>query len=167
MKIRQHCSWDLLPIIIVFTILLSCTFATAQTQTAKRTAADREHIFGAAGMLSFPYGEFGEKYDTGYGLHVMVDYPWISILNLTADLGWNHFPDGNDKQGVDVWEGSLGCKLAFGWFFMGGEAGYYTQVRDWSFVPTWGLKFGQFEFSMRTKAVGGGSWSGMRVGWYF
>lgn len=154
-------------ITIILSALFSYTFATAQTQTAKRTAADREHIFGVAGMMSFPYGDFQDNYDHGFGLHGMLDYPFVSILNLTADVGYNRFAHANNGNDITVMEYSVGSKLVFGWFYMGGETGYYSKVNDWSFIPTWGLKFGQFEFSMRIKAVGGGSWTGIRAGWYF
>jgi hypothetical protein len=76
-------------------MLFSHNIAAAQTQTAHRTAADRQHVFGIAGMLSYPYGDFNTDYDQGFGLHAMLEY------------------------------------------------------------------------TVGMKAVGGGSWSGLRGGWYF
>jgi len=50
---------------------------------------------------------------------------------------------------------------------MGGEGGYFTGVDEGSFVPSIGLRLGNFEFAVRWKSVGGSSWSGLRLGYFF
>ncbi|MEN8006514.1 MAG: hypothetical protein ABFS42_05830 [Candidatus Krumholzibacteriota bacterium] len=139
-------------------------------QTAVEATAGRPgstNIFGAAASVNHPYESFGKENSTGYGLHAIMDYPFIPLLDFTADIGWNHFPGANGGAGVDVWEFAGGMRFVMGVFFMSGEVGYYTEVDDTSFLPGMGLRFDRLEFSLRVKAVTGGSWTGFRFGYYF
>ena len=125
------------------------------------------HVFGAAASVNSPQKSFGEQHSTGYGLHAIMDYPFIPLLDFTADIGWNHFPGANDGAGVDVWEFAGGMRFVLGIFFMSGEVGYYTEIDETSFLPGMGLRFDRLEFSLRISAVPGGSWTGLRIGYYF
>lgn len=128
---------------------------------------ERPRIYGAAISVNQPYNSFNQVQETGYGIHGIVDYPFIPLLDITADIGWNHFPGARDGSGLDVWEFAGGMRFVMGAFFMSGEVGYYTGVEDTSFLPGMGLRFDSLEFSLRIKAVTGGSWTGFRFGYYF
>jgi len=157
-------------ILVVGSTCLAPQVVRAQEMSATQIelARMREHIFGGAFMVTYPFEEFGDDYKTGYGIHGMLDYPLIVLFSLTADVGWNHFPSArHGTTSIDVWEFTFGGKLNLGPFFMGGETGYYTKVDEWSWVPTMGLRFGQFEGCLRIKAVSGDSWTGLRLGYYF
>lgn len=125
------------------------------------------HIFGLAATVNSPQKSFGEQHSTGYGLHAVVDYPFIPLLDFTADIGWNHFPGANDGAGVDVWEFAGGMRFVFGVFFMSGEVGYFTEINETSFLPGMGLRFDRLELGLRISAVPGGSWTSFRAGYYF
>jgi hypothetical protein len=50
---------------------------------------------------------------------------------------------------------------------MSGEVGYYTKVDDTSFLPGMGLRFTHLELAFNIRAVPSGSWTGLRLGYYF
>lgn len=154
----------------IWTTLLFVTCVVCQAQAAE-TPVEMTHerglSYGGAFQLTLPYADFSDRYNSGWGLHAIADYPLIPLLTLTGDLGWNHFPGAADNQGIDVWEFSVGVNFALGVFYMGGETGYYTQVEEWSWVPSLGLRFDHWNFAVRFKAVNGASWRGLRVGYYF
>ena len=150
------------PILLaVFLILL------AGNAFAKTWPGRQEKNLGLGVKTSFPYAEFGEDANTGWGVAGMVDYPLIPLLDLTADVGYNHFAGMGEKDGVDVWNFCFGGRLALGAFFMGGETGYFSHGNDWSFVPSMGLRFGQLEGAIRYKSVGANGWTSLRFGYYF
>ncbi len=123
--------------------------------------------FGAGLTAKYPYENFGDSHDTGYGLQAIMDYPFIPLLDLTASIGWNHFPESNDGEAIDIWEFAGGMRFRMGVFFMSGEVAYYTEIEETSFLPGLGLRFEHFEAAMNVRAVSGGSWTGIRLGYYF
>ncbi len=147
---------------------------TGAAAAADPEPAAKEHLrwhsgnyWGAGVQISQPYQDFADQYSTGYGLQGMFNYPLIPVIDLSASVGWNHFPQEGDGAGIDIFELSAGARFALGVFFMNGEAGFYSKVEEWSFVPGLGLRFDHWEYSFRIKAAGGNSWSGFRVGYYF
>lgn len=146
--------------------LLACCFFSAETLAAE-TAAPRKVNFGAGLTMKNPYENFGDQYDTGFGVEALLDYPIIPLLDLTAGIGWNHFPQGDATESVDIWEFVGGARLRLGVFFMSGEVGYYTKINEASFLPGLGLRFTHFEVAMNIRAVSGGSWTGWRLAYYF
>ena len=141
--------------------------AQSPAEEAPVYQARSEHTYGVGLMMNYPFDSFGNEYNTGWGLHGMVDYVFIPLLHFVGDVGWNHFPGNDNREALDVFEFTFGAKFQFGAFFMGGESGYYTEVNEWSFVPSMGLRFSRFEVAFRIKAVGGSSWNGLRLGYYF
>lgn len=141
--------------------------AGAQSNTVRDEWLASYHHFGVAAAMTYPFQDFGDDYSTGFGLHGMVDYPWISLVHLIADVGWNHFPGKNDSASVDIFNISGGAKIALGAFFMGGEVGYFSEVDEVSWIPSIGVRPGNWEVALRIKAVGLGSWTTLRAGYYF
>ena len=141
--------------------------ALAQEEIVPRHEDKTIRHYGLAGMVSFPYDDLGDDQTTGYGIHGMWDYPWIPLLDLTADVGWNHFPGKEDNESVDVWEFTGGMRFVLGSFYMSGEVGYYTKVKSVSFVPGMGLRMGNLDLSFRYRAAKSTSWTGIRVGYFF
>ncbi len=157
---------SLLACLLVFG-LSTCAALAQEPEPGPSAPADPPPMFGAAFSLNYPYENFGEEHETGYGIHAIMIYPFIPLLDFTADIGWNRFPQADDGEAIDVWEFAGGMRFVMGVFFMSGEVGYYTEVEDTSFVPGLGLRFDRLEISLRVKAVTGGSWTGLRVGYYF
>jgi hypothetical protein len=122
--------------------------------------------FGAAATVSWPYTEFGDKYDSGWGLHALVDQPFVPLINLTADVGWNTFPGGGERDRTDVWNVTVGGKLTLGVFYMGGETGYLSSVDRWGWVPSLGARFGDLEVALRLTTAGSQGWTTLRLGYY-
>ena len=151
-------------LIILLTIVLLSLVGNAY---AKTWPGRETRILGLGVKSSFPYAGFNDDFETGWGVVGIVDYPLIPLIDLTADVGYNHFPGSGDTDGVDVWNICFGGRLALGAFFMGGETGYFSQVDEWSYVPSMGLRFGAFEGAVRYKAVGGSGWTSLRFGYYF
>ena len=149
--------------------VLFAGFAQAQSETEPQpTWVPRTDGFGVAGMFNIPNDEFGRRTDNGFGIHGVWVKPLIPLISLTGDVGFNHFPASeNGLDAVNVWEFTGGLRFEFGAFYMGGEAGYYTEIDEGSFVPSLGLRIGKFEVAGRWKAVGGSSWTGVRVTYFF
>ncbi len=145
-------------------LFLGAFFGTAAADT---WPGRQDKVLGLSVKTSFPYAELNDDTQTGWGIAGMVDYPLIPLIDLTADVGVNHFPGDGEKEDVDVWNVCFGGRLALGAFFMGGETGFFTHVDEWSFVPSMGLRFNRFEGAVRYKAVGGASWTSIRLGVYF
>jgi len=161
-------------LIILCTIAVLCLatggLALAQSDTAEAppTWTPRTDGFGAAVMINYPHDDFGKRTDTGYGLHGMFVKPLIPLLSFTGDIGFNHFPaDEKGLPEVNVWEFTGGLRFEFGAFYMGGEAGYFTKIDEGSFIPSAGFLIRKFEIAVRWKAVGGSSWTGLRLGYFF
>jgi hypothetical protein len=155
-------------LVCIVVLGFSLTDAMAQEQ------AEPEPDY-TAGSTSFGVGltgkyrkeTYGDDYEPGYGIMAMMDYPFIPLLDLTAGIGWNTFPDANDGEAADLWEFVGGMRFRMGVFFMSGELGYYTTIEETSFLPGLGLRFDHFEVAWNIRAVKNGSWSGLRLGYYF
>jgi hypothetical protein len=141
--------------------------AWAQDQPPAAEPATKSVSFGGALAAKFPNESFAIQYDTGYGIYGIMDYPLIPLLDLAAGIGWNHFPAGAAGDAIDVWEFVGGARVRLGVFFMSGEVAYYTEIKETSFLPGLGLRFKHFEVAFNVRAVSGGSWQGLRLGYYF
>lgn len=140
----------------------------AETNTVREQWLAQYRHLGLAAALTYPFQDFGEDYDTGYGLHAMFDYPLIPLLNVTGSAGWNHFPRIEEGESLDVLNLAAGGKIALGVFYIGGEVGYFSEVEEWSWVPSMGVRLGSnWDFAVRLKATGSGSWTTLRAGCYF
>jgi hypothetical protein len=152
-------------------IVLACALhlpAGAQDQPpAQPNPGDNQAQFGLGATAKFPYESFGDDYGTGYGIQGLLAYPFIPLLDLTAGIGWNSFSSGDLDESLSVWEFVGGMRFRMGVFFMSGEVAYYTEVDQTSFLPGLGLKFEHFEFAWNVRAVDSGSWTGIRLGYYF
>ena len=157
---------------IFVVLMVACSLhgsrATAQDQPAPGPdPGSNTASFGAGLTMKSPSESFGVQYNTGYGLMAFMEYPFIPLLDVTAGIGWNHFPEGDANEALDIWEFVAGARLRLGVFFMSGEAGYYTQIKETSFLPGLGLRFTHLELALNIRAVPSGSWLGMRLGFYF
>jgi len=103
--------------------LMACCLMAAEVQ-AQEGPAPRSVHFGAGISVKYPYESIGDEYRSGYGLHAIMDYPVIPLLDLTADIGWNHFPRGDASESLDIWEFVGGARVRLGVFFMSGEVWY-------------------------------------------
>ena len=151
---------------LLLTLLLS-GLALAQDETESKTPWHSGNYFGVAGQFSVPTSAYAEKYTNGYGLQALVNYPWISVIDLSASVGWNRFPEGDDNSAQEIWEASMGMRFVLGAFFMNGEMGYFSNIDEWTFIPGLGARFDHWEFSLRPKAAGANTWTSFRVGYYF
>jgi len=156
-------------LIVVFVVAMTvvATVAMAQTEANPRAPWHSGNYWGAGAQLSIPTSDFSNKYSNGYGLQGLFNYPLIPLIDLSGNIAWNHFPDANDGDGIDIWEFAFGGRFALGAFFMNGEMGYFSKIDEWNFVPGLGLRYDHWEFAVRIKAVGDTSWTGLRVGYYF
>jgi len=164
MHARRH-------VLLIGLLLLLPVVALAQEPTsgadARQAWVDAYRWLGGGVSTSFPYTNFGDDYNTGYGLHVLVDRPVVPLLNLSADLGWNHFPGNSDRESIDVWNLIFGGRFVLGAFFMGGETGYFSKVDSWGWVPSMGVRFERMEFAVRHETAGADAWTTLRFGYYF
>lgn len=142
--------------------------AFAQDQPASQpNPSDNKAQFGLGLTTKYPYESFGDDYGTAYGIMGLLAYPFIPLLDLTAGIGWNTFGEGDSNESLDLWEFTGGMRFRMGVFFMSGEVGYYTNIEQTSFLPGLGLKFDHFEIALNVRAVDKGSWSGLRLAYYF
>ena len=122
---------------------------------------------GAALSASFPYAEFGDDYNTGYGVHAIVDKPLWPLINLSGDIGYTHFAGNEEQESVDIWNLLVGGRFVFGAFFIGAEGGWLTEVDDLGWVPSMGCRFDKLEFAFRWVTSGPDAWTTLRAGYYF
>jgi hypothetical protein len=123
--------------------------------------------WGLAAAQTHPFQDFNDEHNTGYGLHLILDYPVVPLLNFTADVGWNRFARADDGAALDVINLTFGGKISLGPVYIGGETGYFNKVDEWSWVPSFGVRPGNWELGLRLKATGSGTWTTLRVGYYF
>ncbi len=157
--------------LMLLIVLLLAGPAVAQ-ETVPTTAPDHApwhsgKYWGAGAQWSVPRGAFADDFSSGFGVQGMFNYPLIALIDLSGSVGWNHFGGANDGDGADIWEVAFGGRFALGAFFMNGEAGYFSKVDQWNFIPGLGLRYDHWEFALRTKAVGSNAWSSLRIGYYF
>jgi len=154
------------------TFILVCflfpTGALAQEQAEPpQDPTEGSASFGLGLTGKYRQETYGDSYDPGYGIQAFMDYPFIPLLDLTAGIGFNHFSSDDDREEVDIWEFTGGMRFRMGVFFMSGEIGYYTKIDETSFLPGLGLRFDHFEIAWNVRAVSNGSWTGLRLGYYF
>jgi|GEM_PF-5678554 len=142
-------------------------FLTAAVPASAQLQTEPQAPWGLAGGVSWPFGDFSTRYETGYGLHGIGDYTLLPILHLTGNVGFHYFNGKNVFEDLTVWEFAVGARFVLGAFYMGGESGYYTEVDEGSFVPNVGVRLKDWDIGMRWKSVGGQSWRTLRVGYYF
>lgn len=146
---------------------------TAPAQAAAPPGGSRKkawhpgNYWGAGVQVTVPRSSIGIDYKAGFGLQGMFNYPLIPLIDLSASVGWNHFDGEDDRPGIDIWELAFGARFALGVFFMNGEAGYFTEIEEWNYIPGLGLRFDHWEYSLRTKVAGDSVWSTFRIGYYF
>ena len=158
---------SLIPSLMFLAVLSSAAASVAQNAAKPRAPWHPGNHWGVGAQFSYPYAEFGDRYNNGYGLQGLFDYPLIPLLDLCASVGWNRFPGADDGAGINIWEVSFGARFALGAFFMGSEMGYFSKGDQGSIVPSMGLRYEHWEVSVRYKAVGSDTWTGLRVGYYF
>lgn len=155
-------------LLVVYLASLGPGMATAEDQTTAETGPEsRTTQFGAGLSYKYPYSSYNDTYSPGWGIQALLSYPFIPVLDLIANIGWNRFPHDNDGADIDIWEFVGGARFRLGAFFMSGEVGYYTNIDAVSFQPGLGLKFEKWEIALSTRSVDSGSWHGIRVGYYF
>jgi len=125
------------------------------------------NYWGVGVQSTIPTSDSRNRYATGYGVQGMYNYPLIPLIDISASAGWNHFPEGNDVQSLDMWEVAAGMRFAVGAFFMNGELGYYSKIDETAFIPGLGLRNTHWEASIRAKAAGANTWTTLRLGYYF
>ena len=164
----KHTRFPIVSLIGVVALCVFCSVAAAQDSSPSPAEnGQKSASFGVGLSMKYPYESFGDSYNTAYGIQGLFLYPLIPLLDFTANVGWNHFGKGDAEDSLDIWEFVGGLRFVMGVFFMSGEVAYYTEVDDTSFLPGLGLKFDHFEIAWNLRAVPSGSWSGLRLGWYF
>jgi len=165
MRFRLRFVLVLLPLLLTTAVPMSA-LAQEQIQTREEWVAAYRNI-GVAGTLTYPFQEFGDDYETGYGLHLLLDYPLIPLVNFCGNAGFTHFGHLQSGEDINVLSVVFGAKVVFGPVFMGGETGYYSEIKEWGWVPSFGLRPGNWELSLRYKSAGAGNWTTLRAGYYF
>jgi len=62
------------------------------------TEAQAQRSFGVSGGLSFPFGEIGEEFDTGFHLTGLAEAPLGALpLSLRGEVGFQRFTQGDDS----------------------------------------------------------------------
>lgn len=164
----NHRRFSFVSLFVVVAVGVFYSVAAAQDSSPPtEDSGQKSASFGVGLSMKYPYESFGDSYNTGFGIQGLFAYPLIPLLDITANVGWNHFGKDDAEESIDIWEFVGGLRFVMGVFFMSGEVGYYTEVDETSFLPGLGLKFDHFEIAFNVRAVSSGSWSGLRLGWYF
>jgi len=163
----MHRSKHLIVPLVGLMLVSGVTLALAQDEVEPRAPWHPGNYWGVGAQASFPTSYFNDKYSTGYGVHGLFNYPLVPLIDLSASVGWNHFPGSNATAATDIWEAALGTRFALGAFFMNGEMGYFSKIDEWNFIPGLGVRYDHWEISLRLKAAGSHTWTSLRLGYYF
>jgi hypothetical protein len=146
--------------------------ASAQVQEAPDLVSFEEwkasfRRLGLGVSASSPYADFGDAYNTGFGVHALLEQPLIPLINVTASAGWRRFAAEGEADDVNVFNVGVGGRLLFGWFFMGFETGYYSEIDKVGWEPLFGLRLDRFEIALQYTSAGRDAWATLRAGYFF
>jgi hypothetical protein len=148
-------------------LVLALGAAAGAQEAPRRSYYDDHRVWGLGAQISVPYSDFDANYDTGYGVHALMDYPLAPLFSLTGDVGWNRFSGVSEREDLDLWEVAVGGKFNLPPFFIGGDVAYYSEVDNVNWVPSLGLRFERWEIALRWKAAERTGWVSYRLGFYF
>jgi hypothetical protein len=131
--------------------------------------------FGVGASIASPTGDFGDAFKTGYGVHAVYKQPVTPLVTVTGDFGWNAFSAesveigdiGFGGEDVDLWNAALGGRVFLLPLGLGLEYGYFSEIEEWSLVPTAGMSFSKLDVSARWKATGDANWFELRAAFMF
>ncbi|HPF71876.1 MAG TPA: hypothetical protein PLQ13_14480 [Candidatus Krumholzibacteria bacterium] len=131
--------------------------------------------FGIGANVAAPTGDFGDFFKAGYGIHAVYQQGLTPLATLTGDFGWTTFSSEDVTIGsvtiggedIDVWNATAGARFAVLPLGLGAEVGYFSEVEEWSFVPTAGMTFSKIDLSARWKATGDAKWFEVRAAFMF
>jgi len=137
-------------------------------------AMDSDANGGLAFAWHFPQKELKESHDQGYGIHLMFAYELADKWDLSITTGWNRLlaneqprnsPLGSDD--ITVWEFTAGPRLRLKWFYAGVEAGYFTKLDKWGWVPNAGVRYKILDLGWRWNSTGESEIQTIRLGVFF
>ena len=108
-----------IPFLVVVTILLCSHQAFSQKLLAGNSIS----------VLS-PSGNFGERYDGGFGVGFNAELGIIKQLGLTGEFGWSHWNGTSNYQGTEISDRDtfnvlVGGKIGFWLMYLEARTGYY------------------------------------------
>jgi hypothetical protein len=136
--------------------------------------------FGLGANVAFPTGSFGDLYNSGFGVHALIQHPVTPLATITGDVGWTSF-SGKDLSldigdigsipfsgdNLEMWNFTGGAKVNLLPLGLGLEYGYYTQIKEWGLVPYASFGLSKIDLAARYKATGDAKWFEVRVGFMF
>jgi hypothetical protein len=119
--------------------------------------------FGVGVGYRLPTGDFGDAYDGGFGANVMLGFPVTPLVTVYGDLGYTNFQGSDATDDISVWGFNAGAKVNLMMLYVGGEAGYFTEVDEFSLSPLVGMGVGPLDLSARYKLTGDAHWFDLRA----
>jgi hypothetical protein len=147
----------------------SAASLAAQTPVQKEGTLLKEKVVtvGPVVGIAFPTGDFGDVVGTGFMLAGQGTYGYKGKVTFLGEVGVTIFGGDDtiiDGQEVDV-DGptaihfAAGARVPLGPVYVGGLAGYWTDVDDFDLVPLVGIHFGTFDIGARYNGlIGDGDW---------
>jgi len=154
-------------------VILAGAFPVAAQQATPGKKLDEAH--GGIGLVYYmPKGNLKETHDRGYGISLMFAYPVSDMMDLTGTTGWSRYlikeQPSNTLRGssdLTVWEFTLGPRMRVSIVYLGIEAGYFTNFKEWALVPNAGIRWRVFDLGYRMKTNAGTEVHSIRAGIFF
>ncbi len=118
-------------------------------------------------------GNFGEAYDTGFGINFNAEIKIIGQLGLTGEFGWNRWSGNSDFPGpemsdINVYDLLVGGKIGLWLIYLEARTGYYFGgVEEFVVIPAVGLRLGKLDLNVGYQLAENFNFVNFRLGYFW
>jgi len=118
-------------------------------------------------------GDFGDAYDTGFGICFNTELKIIGQLGLTGEFGWNHWSGNSDYPGskmsdINVFDLLVGGKIGLWLIYLEARTGYYFgDVEEFVVIPAVGLRLGKLDLNVGYQLAENFNFVNFRLGYFW
>lgn len=128
-------------------------------------------LVGNSVSLSIPSGIFMNKYNSGFGFSMNLEYR-LGKATATGEFGWNNWftsltPSSSELN--DAWIITAGLRLPLiKVWYIETRTGYYFKIPDrWVLIPATGLRFASFDINLGYSLLEESQFAVVRIGYFW
>lgn len=158
---------------IVFSLAtVALLVGSLQAQTTKDLQKKGSASIAPIGFINLGASDFGAFFNNGWGAALQGTLG-RGVFTLLGEAGYDSFGvlDGIEDENpfsagdLGIWHFAGGLRTTLGPIYVGGLAGYWTEVDEFDVVPMAGLHIWKFDIGARYKGLlGDGDWLALGVG---